>query len=49
MEKIVLAEAPWVFLYYNVIQRLAQPWVRGFFVDGSDRLLLKYVWKQQGQ
>ncbi len=49
MEKIVLAEAPWVFLYYNVIQRLAQPWIRGFFVDGSDRLLLKYVWKQQGQ
>ncbi len=46
MEKIVLAHAPWVFLYYNVIQRLVQPWVRGFFVDGSDRLLLKYVWKQ---
>lgn len=46
METIVLDEAPWVFLYYNILQRLAQPWVQGLTVDGADRLLLKTVRKQ---
>lgn len=46
METIVLDEAPWVFLYYNILQRLAQPSVEGLFVDGADRLLLKTVRKK---
>lgn len=47
MEKIVLDEAPWIFLYYNVLQRLAQPGVQGLTVDGADRLILKTVRKAQ--
>lgn len=47
METIILGEAPWVFLYYNIQQRLAQPWVEGFPLDGADRLILKTVRKRQ--
>lgn len=46
METIILDEAPWVFLYYNIQQRLAQPWVEGFSLDGADRLILKTVRKR---
>lgn len=45
MEHIVLEEAPWVFLYYDVILRLTQPNVHGFIVNGSDRLHLERVFK----
>ncbi len=47
MERIVLDEAPWIFLYYNALQRLAQPGVEGLTVDGADRLILKTVRKAQ--
>lgn len=46
MEKIVIEKAPWIFLYYNVIQRLVQRGIRGFTVDGNDRLILKFVRKE---
>jgi ABC-type transport system substrate-binding protein len=46
MEQIVLDEAPWVFLYHDVNIRLTLPSVQGFSLDGSDRLLLEYVFKQ---
>lgn len=45
MERIVIEEAPWVFLYYDVILRLTQPNIHGFHVDGSDRLELERVYK----
>ncbi|MEN3026974.1 MAG: ABC transporter substrate-binding protein [Chlorobiota bacterium] len=46
MERIVLEEAPWVFLYYPRLIRLVQPAVRGMRLDGSDRLLLEWVSKE---
>jgi peptide/nickel transport system substrate-binding protein len=46
MERIVLDEAPWIFLYYNAIQRLVEPSVKGLTVDGSDRLVLETVRKE---
>lgn len=45
MERIVLDECPWVFLYYNVNMWLAQPNVRGLTLDGSERLTLERVFK----
>jgi ABC-type transport system substrate-binding protein len=45
MERIVLDEAPWVFLYYDVVQRLSHPNVHHIMVDGSDRLILEHVQK----
>ncbi len=45
MERIIIEEAPWVFLYYDVLVRLTQPNVHGFTVDGSDRLVLERVFK----
>lgn len=49
MEHIILDEAPWIFLYYNAIQRLVQPSVKGLTVDGSDRLVLETVRKEAGR
>lgn len=45
MERIVLDEAPWIFIHYNVLQRLAQPWIHEFGIDGADRLNLARVKK----
>ena len=45
-EQIILDEAPWVILYYSVIQRLTQPYVSGYTVDPLDRLDLTRVRKQ---
>ena len=45
MERIVIEEAPWVFLYYHVVMRVAQPHVMGLTLDGSDRLILERVYK----
>lgn len=45
MERIILDESPWVFLYYDVIQRLTHPNVHNYSVDGSDRLVLENVYK----
>jgi len=45
MERIVVDEAPWVFLYYHVVLRVFQPHVKGLTLDGSDRLILERVYK----
>ena len=45
MERIVIDEAPWVFLYYHVVLRVVQPHVKGLTLDGSDRLILERVSK----
>ncbi|MBC8145936.1 MAG: ABC transporter substrate-binding protein [bacterium] len=45
-ERIILDEAPWVILYYSVIQRLTQPSVSGYSVDPLDRLDLTRVRKK---
>lgn len=45
MERIIIEEAPWIFLYYDVVLRLTQPTVHGFIVDGADRLVLEHVSK----
>jgi peptide/nickel transport system substrate-binding protein len=43
MEQIIIEEAPWVFLYYSVNYRLAQPSVIGFRPEVFGRLLLENV------
>jgi ABC-type transport system substrate-binding protein len=45
MEQHIIDEAPWVFLYHDVLLRLVQPSVRGYRLDGSDRLVLERVSK----
>ncbi|MBL7975851.1 MAG: ABC transporter substrate-binding protein [Candidatus Kapabacteria bacterium] len=45
MEQIIVEESPWIFLYYNIIQRLAQPTIEGLYADGTDRLVLERVRK----
>jgi peptide/nickel transport system substrate-binding protein len=45
MESVVIREAPWVFLYHDVLIRLVQPNVKGFRLDGSGRLVLESVRK----
>ncbi len=45
MEEIIVAEAPWVFLYHDLVVRLTQRTVNGLSVDGADRLLLERVTK----
>jgi peptide/nickel transport system substrate-binding protein len=44
-EQIILDNAPWVIMYYSVIQRLTQPWISGYAVDPLDRLDLTRVRK----
>lgn len=48
MEEIIIDEAPWIFLYHDVLMRLTQPNVHGFHLDGSGRLLLERVFKSSG-
>lgn len=45
MERIIVEEAPWIFLYHDVVLRLTQPTVHGLTVDGADRLVLDRVSK----
>ncbi|MBI3258230.1 MAG: ABC transporter substrate-binding protein [Ignavibacteriae bacterium] len=46
MERIILDDAPWIFLYYNINQRLARPSVIGLRPEGIDRLILESVDKK---
>ncbi len=48
-ERLVLDEAPWIILYYTIVQRLTQPGVSGYAVDPLDRLNLTYVRKTDTQ
>jgi peptide/nickel transport system substrate-binding protein len=43
IERAVVADAPWVFLYHGRIVRLVHPFVEGFAVDPLDRLVLERV------
>jgi oligopeptide transport system substrate-binding protein len=45
MERIVIEESPWMFLYHDVLIRLTHPNIRNFTLDGSGRLLLEHVFK----
>ena len=45
MERIVVEESPWIFLYYHVVLRVMNPRVKGLTLDGSDRLILETVSK----
>ncbi len=44
-QRVILDDAPWVILYYSLVQRLTQPWVAGYAVDPLDRLELTRVRK----
>ncbi len=46
MERIVLDDAAWVFLYYNQRVYLLQKNVTGFYLDGLNNLVLKYTRKK---
>ncbi|MCX7937750.1 MAG: ABC transporter substrate-binding protein [Chlorobi bacterium] len=43
IERIVIADAPWVFLYHGRLVRLVHPFVEGLRVDPLDRLVLERV------
>lgn len=45
-ERIVLDDAPWVFIYYNGIRQLTQPWITGYSVDPLQRINLLRVQKK---
>jgi len=47
MERIVVEEAPWIFLYYHIVLRVVNPKVKGLTLDGSDRLILEHVSKER--
>lgn len=44
-ERIVLDDAPWVFIYYSAIRQLTQPWISGYEVDPLQRIDLLHVRK----
>lgn len=46
MQDEIVDQAPWIFLYHDMIVRLAQSNIRGLTVDGTGRLLLEQVWKE---
>jgi peptide/nickel transport system substrate-binding protein len=48
-ERIILDDAPWMILYYTIVQRLVQPNIVGYMVDPLDRLNLTYVRKTDTQ
>ncbi len=43
MERIVLEDAPWIFLYYNEIIYLKRKEVQGMYIDGLNTLILKWA------
>lgn len=45
-ERVILYEAPWLFIYHSTIQRLTQPGIDGYMIDQLDRLLLTTVRKK---
>lgn len=45
MEEEIVDQSPWIFLYHDVMVRLAQPNIRGLTIDGTGRLILESVSK----
>jgi ABC-type transport system substrate-binding protein len=43
-EKIVIADAPWVFLYYPVTYVITQPWVHGYQINPMRPARFEHVW-----
>ncbi len=43
-EKIVVADAPWVFLYYPVSYVIVQPWVHGYVLNPMRPTRFERVW-----
>lgn len=46
MERIVIDDAAWVFLYYNQKHYLLRNNIKGFYLDGLNNLVLKYTAKK---
>ena len=46
-EKIVVEQAPWLFLFHGEVYRLEQPYVRGYPVNPMDLHILKHVWFEE--
>ena len=46
MERIVIDDAAWIYLYYNQRIYLIRNNVKGFFLDGLNNIVLKYTSKQ---
>lgn len=47
MERIVIDDAAWTYLYYNQRIYLIRNNVKGFFLDGLNNIVLKYTSKQK--
>ncbi len=47
MERIVIDDAAWIYLYYNQRIYLIRNNVKGFFLDGLNNIVLKYTSKQK--
>jgi oligopeptide transport system substrate-binding protein len=45
MERIVIEDAVWIYLYYNQRIYLLQKDVKGFYLDGLNNIVLKYTKK----
>jgi peptide/nickel transport system substrate-binding protein len=43
-EKIIIADAPWVFLYYPVTYAIRQPWVHGYALNPMRPARFERVW-----
>jgi len=43
-QKIIVADAPWVFLYYPVAYVIRQPWVHGYVLNPMRPTRLERVW-----
>ena len=43
-EKLVVADAPWVFLYYPITYEIQQPWVHGYVLNPMRPARLEKVW-----
>ena len=43
-EKIVVADAPWVFLYYPVTYIIRQPWVNDYVINPMRPTRFEHIW-----
>ncbi len=43
-ERIIVSDAPWVFLYYPITYEIRQPWVHGYVLNPMRPARLENVW-----
>jgi oligopeptide transport system substrate-binding protein len=43
-QRIIVGDAPWVFLYYPVVYVIRQPWVHGYMLNPMRPTRLEHVW-----